>query len=440
VDLAHRPALALAELYALRRTYAAGHPRVHTAADDLEEALDEYFARCGESEPYRIDVEEESLSVDGSPVNMSLAARHLAAGLTRRDCCALVIHPEVTAVSWDTFLAWSCDSEDAPAPENVEGLMLVSEGGTAGDRDLFYRRFPEFRLPLRAYRTTGEVLEQAMEDARAGRDLPLDNILHAAFCIADEVTRAPGPAIAPVQVVREELVPHQQTVNVAFLTTALMHSLDPDRQRLARVAQAALLHDIGKSQVPTEVLEKRGAYTPDERLAMERHCELGADLLLDHPQLDPLCVEAAYCHHMRDDGLGYPMPRAQVEPGPVTKLIQVANMFEALTARRPHRRRYTVAEAGRVILETPGMESRRSAASLLLAHVTESPPGSKVILESGERATVLETRADDPRHPLLRVVADESGDWLEEPHVLDLQETPDNGIVKIILKPGLFRY
>ena len=95
-------------------------------------------------------------------------------------------------------------------------------------------------------------------------------------------------------------------------------------------------YDMGAYDVEG-VLEQ---ITEEEFAVMRRHPELGAQLLASYPELDPIDIEVAYCHHMRDENLGYPNPAFPVKPGPVTAVVQVADMFEALTA---HHDGYAVA-------------------------------------------------------------------------------------------------
>ena len=156
----------------------------------------------------------------------------------------------------------------------------------------------------------------------------------------------------------------------------------------------------------------------------------------------PLAVEVAYCHHMRDDGLGYPVPALPILPGPITNIIQVADMFEALTAHRPYHQPLSAEEAVGCILSTKGMQSKRAALGLLLQRLTNSPPGSEVTLRSGERCLVIRSFADRPDHPLVRVLANPDGTPVAEPHDIDLREAAaeeERPIREVHLKPSILR-
>jgi hypothetical protein len=94
-----------------------------------------------------------------------------------------------------------------------------------------------------------------------------------------------------------------------------------------------------------------------------------------------------------------------------------------------------VKEATEILQHMPGMDSKRPALELLLARLTDSPPGSEVILSSGERARVVRSNEDAPDRPIVRLVTDAGGAPLETTEVLDLREEPSRSIAQVILRP-----
>lgn len=96
------------------------------------------------------------------------------------------------------------------------------------------------------------------------------------------------------------------------------------------------LHDIGKIGVPDAILLKRGRLTGDETAIMHRHPHLGAALLRDHP-LGLLARRVVAEHHERLDGSGYPRGLCGEEIGPASRIVAVADAFDATTSVRPYR-------------------------------------------------------------------------------------------------------
>jgi HD-GYP domain-containing protein (c-di-GMP phosphodiesterase class II) len=192
---------------------------------------------------------------------------------------------------------------------------------------------------------------------------------------------------------------------------------------------------VGKSQVPREVLYKTGRLTDEESALLKQHPTHGAEILQSQKHIDPLAIEVAFCHHMRDGGRGYPVTTLPIRVGPVASLVQVADMFEAITANEQDQP--STAGALKRILSTPGMRSRRALTAILQDRFTSSPPGSAVRLVSGERAIVIRTFDGAPQRPLVRIFEDADGQRLAQPYEIDLRDVnPAEPVIEsVTLKP-----
>jgi putative nucleotidyltransferase with HDIG domain len=126
-------------------------------------------------------------------------------------------------------------------------------------------------------------------------------------------------------------------VNVAILSMTFAEYLGflPDEVRI--IGEAGLLHDIGKTRTPDEVLNKPGKLTAEERAVIEEHSVDGCRLALEPPLEHWLAATVAYEHHMASDGKGYPRMRYERDPHPVSRLVQICDVYDALRTRRPFR-------------------------------------------------------------------------------------------------------
>ena len=130
---------------------------------------------------------------------------------------------------------------------------------------------------------------------------------------------------------------------VADLATEVGRRLGLGRAQVGRLRLAARLHDVGKVAVPQEILDKPGRLDADEWRQMERHPEVGAQLLASS-NLDALApiVEA---HHERPDGTGYPHRLTGADIPLEALIIGAADAFDAMVSARPYRRPLTTAAA-----------------------------------------------------------------------------------------------
>ena len=129
------------------------------------------------------------------------------------------------------------------------------------------------------------------------------------------------------------------TTNVTMLAIAQAESLGMRGDIIHEIGLAGLLHDVGKMFVPKEVLDKPGKLTDEEWVMMRKHTVLGAKYLAGIDDVPKLGVIAAYEHHMKFDGSGYPESRRRNRHQHiVSQLIAIADFFEALKAERPYRK------------------------------------------------------------------------------------------------------
>jgi HD-GYP domain-containing protein (c-di-GMP phosphodiesterase class II) len=214
------------------------------------------------------------------------------------------------------------------------------------------------------------------------------------------------------------------SVRVAILAVLVAQQLRYPSEMLVEIGTAALLHDAGKGKIPHEILYKRGSLDLEERRVMSTHSVLGAEILIRSRDTGPLSIAAAFGHHIRHDRRGYPAVGKWARTSKVTGLIQVCDMFEALTAVRPYKPCLTPQRAYEIMLEDPGAFDP-AAFSALIRTLGLYPPGSRVLLDSGEEAFVLRP-GPDPTRPLVQLTHDAHRKALSgsDRRLLDLAHEP----------------
>jgi len=164
-----------------------------------------------------------------------------------------------------------------------------------------------------------------------------------------------------------------------------------DEEQCERLRVASLLHDVGKLAIPDSILLKPGALTAAEREVMERHAEIGHDLLAgSSSEVLETAAVIAWAHHERYDGLGYPRGLAGAEIPLEARVAAVADVFDALTSDRVYRPAFPVAQALEIMREGRGTQFDPLVldAFLELVDATETAgdvrPSGPVDLEPGD--------------------------------------------------------
>jgi len=393
-----------------RWIYGVEHRRASDSRRDFLKSLHAYLARERDADRFTLGIRSGRLTYDGLFAGESSGLIRFASELERRGFAGIAFSDRVSEKSLSALLDWILQGE--AGDKTFEGIELAK--GSRDDQDnedegVNQDPFEPFRLPQLVYGSVHGLLDRLMTGAARG-EIDFGDVLAVSRWSAEEAFKRGPLILSPLQILRSEPYTYRHSVNVFLITAAMLQPIAKDPEELSRWIRAALLHDVGKCRIPTSLLHKKARLSDEEMGIIRRHPEFGVQVLIECGELDPLVLEAAYCHHMRDEGQGYPDSSPPIRPGPITKVIQVADMFEAIVAERPYKRARPVAEAIRLIRETPGLESAIDAIELLEKTIAETPAGAEIELTTGERGLVIGT---DPVDML--VCWDRDGKALAEP-------------------------
>jgi putative nucleotidyltransferase with HDIG domain len=146
------------------------------------------------------------------------------------------------------------------------------------------------------------------------------------------------------------------SLNVAVLSLALAEELGFRPRDLRMIGVAGLLHDIGKTRIPIDILTKPGKLTDDERAIMNEHPVDGARIILQSEDDLDLAATVAYEHHVMLNGGGYPAMHYNRECTMASRLVHVCDVFDALSTNRPYRDAWPFEKTMAYLEERAGLE------------------------------------------------------------------------------------
>jgi HD-GYP domain-containing protein (c-di-GMP phosphodiesterase class II) len=216
------------------------------------------------------------------------------------------------------------------------------------------------------------------------------------------------------------------SVNVTILSLALGSNISRDPRFLATLGVGALMHDIGKIVIDVETLNKPGALDPEEWSEVRKHPLFGAEQAALTPGLDKAAVVVILEHHMRYDSCGYPQ-RFPVRPQHLaSRVVAIADAYDAMTSRRSYSAARLPDEAIAVLAANVGTAFDPVLVRLFIDMMGCYPPRAVVRLTTGETAVVTVPNEGDPLLPHVRVFADASG-AVVEPFDVDLLDAAGAG-------------
>jgi HD-GYP domain-containing protein (c-di-GMP phosphodiesterase class II) len=228
-------------------------------------------------------------------------------------------------------------------------------------------------------------------------------------------------------------------VNVSILSVSMGQVLGLSRQTLADLGVAALLHDIGKMAVPAEVLRKPAALTAEEWGMVRRHPLEGVKMMIRMPGLSTLMLDSMrVCleHHMNFDRTGYPEVAVEWGQATLSRIVAVADCFDAITAHRAYHKRPRTAFEGLQYLMGPTRVSFDPAVLWALAKtVGLYPAGSVLVTSSGHVVLALSPNHVDIRRPNCRVLVRPDGAMEPDENAELWNPMPETESVVRVLRP-----
>lgn len=259
---------------------------------------------------------------------------------------------------------------------------------------------------------------------------------HVSAC-ASSITRNPSALMWLSRIKHADNYTAEHSLNVGVLAMALGRHLGYEREDLESLGLCGILHDVGKMLINPEILNKPGRLTAEEFTHIQGHPVHSRDILQQDDSLTPQVLEAAYSHHERMDGKGYPHGVNAANLNEFTKIITIVDAFDAITSVRCYSTAKPLSEALRILYENRNSQFDDELVVKFIECIGVYPPGTIVELSSGEVGYVL----NNTQHRLLprvAIVLDEH----KQPrlqHIIDLNErySSSDDTAKLHIKTAL---
>lgn len=202
-------------------------------------------------------------------------------------------------------------------------------------------------------------------------------------------------------------IQYNHALSIAVLCIAMARELRLNKKSIFNLAFAAIIHDIGDSQLPTGLLEKPAKLTEEEFEEVKKHTIEGFNIVSSSSNnISSHIKEGVLSHHERYDGSGYPNGLKGKNIPFFARIISVADVYSALTSSRPYRSAYQPAEAIEYIMGNAGRQFDPGVVKAFLKVVSPYPIGSCVKISSGEKAVVAEQNPKNPLRPVIFLIDD----------------------------------
>lgn len=238
---------------------------------------------------------------------------------------------------------------------------------------------------------------------RCLRECNIDEALEVAKDIVQQILESHTISLDLVDLRTFDDYTYRHSVNVAVLSTVIGMGLNFKKSDLVDLCVAAIFHDLGKLRINPAILNKPSVLTTEEYEIMKEHSKLSYELIKERKDVSARSKVGVLFHHENEDGSGYPRGLEKNDIHLFAKIIHVADVYDALTSKRPYKNPYEVSEVIEYLMGGCDILFDRNVVEVFMKSVPVFPKGMGIMLSDGRSGIVLEN-TDNPIRPRVRLM------------------------------------
>ncbi|MCX8129067.1 MAG: HD-GYP domain-containing protein [Clostridia bacterium] len=254
-----------------------------------------------------------------------------------------------------------------------------------------------------AYRCSVREIKELVCSIAEGRKLDEEKLNNISSSIISNINETHTIISLLDKVKSTDEYTYTHCMNVSLYSMLIGKWLKLPQHEIKKLISAGLLHDVGKTQVPSEILNKPGRLLPEEFDIMKKHSLYGYDMLKNIRLLDQDIALAVLQHHEREDGSGYPLRLTADKISIYSKIIAVSDVYDAVTSDRVYKKRATPFEAFKIFRDECVNSFNLSIVNTFLNNLASYYTGSKVMLSSGNIGEVAFIPPNNICKPIIRI-------------------------------------
>lgn len=197
---------------------------------------------------------------------------------------------------------------------------------------------------------------------------------------------------------------YSHSMNVSMLSVLIAKQIGFSLNRLTDVALCGLMHDIGKIDIPINIINKRGPLSYDEYELVKSHPQIGVERMRKCYNISREVLAGIQCHHEKYCGDGYPYGYKGESIPLFARILAIADVYDALTSQRSYRKAWHPCDAIQYIIAHADVQFDPCLVQNFLHVVCAYPTGTIVNLSNGSLAIVVKNHPENVLRPTIRLV------------------------------------
>lgn len=269
----------------------------------------------------------------------------------------------------------------------------------------------------KVYKNTKILVADFMEKIAMGGGIDSKLAKEAVAECVNSVLHSPDAMLWITQLKNKNEYTAQHSMNVCVLAIVLGRHINLSEEDLNIIGLCGMMHDMGKMLIPLEILDKPGRLELEEAKVMQTHTTLGFELLKSSDDMHPSAIEAAYNHHERLDGKGYCRQISQSAISTFTRMVTIADVYDAMTSDRVYKKGRTHLETTNTMISMGGSQLDTELVVKFIESIGVYPPGCLVELTNGIVAVVIEVNEKAKLRPKIITLLDEDKNHAPEQYI-----------------------
>jgi len=257
-----------------------------------------------------------------------------------------------------------------------------------------------------AYLDGSQLIEQVLADVQHGRVIDTRACHGAVKRNLASMLRNESAMLWLIRLKNKDLYTSLHCLSVSIMAMGFGNHLGLQDDKLQLLGMAGLLHDVGKMRIDPQILNKPGKLTSEEFEVIKRHPVFGLEALRAQPGVPEAALHAAYGHHERLDGTGYPLGSGPTQISYMTRIITIVDAFDAITSHRAYDCARPVQAAFDILRGGGGRQFDEDLVHEFIRWLGAFPVGTLVELHTGEVAVVVEKHKQFQLRPRVVVLRD----------------------------------
>jgi HD-GYP domain-containing protein (c-di-GMP phosphodiesterase class II) len=402
-----------------RSLYPPAHPLVRKPLQDCLEALKPFLSKDPE---LTLAIADGTLVLEGIPIfSLTSNLESFMEHLVRMGVPALIFERGVETADLEGLVRFLLEAGTGELSIDELKERLAAQGVTrirlrpAEEPDE-----EEDRIVARGmYDGAVEVVAQVLKDVESGRIPSGEETMRVVKDMKGMLARNRDALLALTMIKNYDEYTYNHSVNVSVISLALADAMKLSDPEKIEVGAAGILHDVGKTRVALDLIRKPSALSMEEFEEIKKHPQAGYDIIQQMHGIRAASAVMVREHHMRHDLQGYPKVEEGHVPHPNSRIIAVADCYDALTTMRCYQKAKTPSQALEIMEGIAGKSLCSETVQVLKKSLGYYPVGSMVRLDTMEVGVVTATAAPDREPKRVDLLFDRNGRPLPQPEPID---------------------